>query len=397
MTTMASGKVTINVEAARQELRLALFQKACDEVYAAEGAAFETTLRSLTSLYSSPEALDQVLAAKPNALREAINEVAYRHVFKSMTDLGLDSEVSNKLFAKAKAAGVGCSSFMMQAARGNRNLVAFGMLFHALFGIPVADTMADRVWRLYNGGGFSYYEEVESFDNGLSSLLDETSWQYSEKTSVARVEFPRVVFSQRFARKPQIMLGISGMNMDGGALSLELEAINVTNEGFCFASVPFDIKLHSITISWFAHAYEGGAARPENIVPSASAFQPGDDPAHVVDGNNGSLWHTPWDRSAALPQWIMLDFGGDYPLTGLLYTPRQDGQSAGNILAWSILVSNDGTSFREVASGYWSNDSSPKTITFAETSARYVRLVANAGVEGFASASEVSPIFSGES
>jgi hypothetical protein len=55
-----------------------------------------------------------------------------------------------------------------------------------------------------------------------------------------------------------------------------------------------------------------------------------------------------------------------------------------------VQISLDGTTFSTVASGSWSDDSSIKSVAFTPSVARYVRLVATAGDNGYASAAEIN-------
>ena len=113
---------------------------------------------------------------------------------------------------------------------------------------------------------------------------------------------------------------------------------------------------------------------------------------NAVDGLIDTFWHTEW-LNPSLPQSITLDMGVSSNITGLTYLPRATG-SNGNITAFNVLVSEtpDFESINIHHSDTWLNDDAAKSVTFPEIRGRYVRLVVTAGVNDFASASEISVI-----
>lgn len=392
MTSMLLGKVNVNQEERKKEASQACFEPVFDKVYADRGGMLESEIRERTILFSSPDALDKALSANPNVLRQTIRDIAYQLVFGPEFPDKPRAEAAMMVVQKLGSQYM--SSVVWETLDWKLKLLVYGRLFEGLFGVPVADTICDRVYRIHIPGGAMYGLACYAFESVLWNLLDSVRYTHEEAVESPLRSPLRIRFPRPFARKPQVALGISGLKQSGGAFDVELAAIQVTNEGFSLAGVPYPSALTSITVSWFAAEIE--VSRPEKITASASSFQPCDGPENAIDGANESLWHTPWDLSAALPQWIQLDFGAEYTLAGLLYTPRQSGGPNGIILAWSIEVSSDGENFREVARGDWPEDRAQKQVTFDETSARYVRLLAHAGVGGYASASEVAPLFAGE-
>lgn len=122
---------------------------------------------------------------------------------------------------------------------------------------------------------------------------------------------------------------------------------------------------------------------------TATSEQPSDAAKNAIDGNPSTMWHTKWDGSDKLPQSITLEMPKAVEIDGFNYLPRQSGTN-GMILRYSIEVSEDGKEFTEVAAGNWERNASEKTLSFAPCKARFVRLVAYEGVNGFASAAEIS-------
>ncbi|CAH1193086.1 Beta-galactosidase [Paenibacillus allorhizoplanae] len=113
--------------------------------------------------------------------------------------------------------------------------------------------------------------------------------------------------------------------------------------------------------------------------------------SNVLDGNNGTIWHTQWDGNT-LPQSINLYLGGAYQVTNLKYLPRQSGGN-GIITGYNIYASNDGTNYTQIADGSWNNDKTEKNVQFSSvTTATYVKLEAVQGVNNYASAAEINVI-----
>ncbi len=115
--------------------------------------------------------------------------------------------------------------------------------------------------------------------------------------------------------------------------------------------------------------------------------------SNVLDGDNGTIWHTKWDASNPLPQSITLNLGGAYQVTNLKYLPRQDGSTNGVITGYNIYASSDGTNYTKIASGSWNNDKTEKNVQFsAPTTATYMKLEAVQAANNYASAAEINVI-----
>jgi alpha-L-fucosidase len=97
----------------------------------------------------------------------------------------------------------------------------------------------------------------------------------------------------------------------------------------------------------------------------------------AIDGVNDTTFHSMWEPPGPLPQSITLDLGQIRPDIGWLgATPYADGDSTsatGNVTAYGILTSTDGTEFTEATSGTWVADGKMKAATFGPVAARYVR------------------------
>ncbi|KAI1266019.1 copper radical oxidase [Xylariaceae sp. FL1019] len=117
---------------------------------------------------------------------------------------------------------------------------------------------------------------------------------------------------------------------------------------------------------------------------TADSFQAGNEPANAIDGNSSTFWHTQYNPSdVALPHYLQIDMKKSYVINGLSYTPRQDGNSHGNIGLHAVTVSNDGETWSDpIQYGSYENDASTKDSWFSNTTARYVRLSATSEAEG---------------
>lgn len=129
------------------------------------------------------------------------------------------------------------------------------------------------------------------------------------------------------------------------------------------------------------------------LTATAENYQSGDDPDHVLDEDNGTIWHTVHRDSERATHWIQIELSEGYKVDGLRYLPRQDSGTNGNITGYEVQVSNDGQTFRTVATGTWDGNSEWKLAHFTEEQVKYVRLVATSALptsgNKFASAAEI--------
>ena len=99
--------------------------------------------------------------------------------------------------------------------------------------------------------------------------------------------------------------------------------------------------------------------------------------ANAIDGINDSGQHTMWQATGALPQSITLDLGQILPDVGWLgCTPYASGdttEKTGNVTAYTISISTDGSTFTKATSGTWTADGKMQVATFDPVSARCVR------------------------
>lgn len=110
---------------------------------------------------------------------------------------------------------------------------------------------------------------------------------------------------------------------------------------------------------------------------SADSYEAGNAPSNVLDSNTSTFWHTEYSPvTAALPHSITIDMKKTMNLTGIVYTPRQDGNSNGNIGQHQIYLSPDNKTWSTISLGTFLDDSEVKTIPFSTTQARYLKISA---------------------
>jgi alpha-L-fucosidase len=109
------------------------------------------------------------------------------------------------------------------------------------------------------------------------------------------------------------------------------------------------------------------------------------------DFTKGPRFQTLWQSSTSLPQSVTLNYAAVYDsIDMLMYLPRRDAVTTGNITRYSIFVSTNGTNFTKVDSGSWAGDNEIKRTYFARQKAQYLRFQADAAVGGYAIIGEIS-------
>jgi alpha-L-fucosidase len=79
------------------------------------------------------------------------------------------------------------------------------------------------------------------------------------------------------------------------------------------------------------------------------------DASHAIDGNTETFWHTHMATEQAPPQDFVVDMGAETPVGAFTYLPRQDGVVHGMTDKFRFELSTDGTSWKNVAEGEFSN------------------------------------------
>ncbi|MDN5797962.1 MAG: beta-N-acetylglucosaminidase domain-containing protein, partial [Intrasporangium sp.] len=114
---------------------------------------------------------------------------------------------------------------------------------------------------------------------------------------------------------------------------------------------------------------------------------------NAIDGDTSTFWHTQWSGgSPPPPHQITMDLGATRSVCAVRYLPRQDSAN-GQIKDYEVYASADGTTWgAPVATGFLAAGFGEKWIPFAQTDARYVKLVALTEQHGnpWTTAAEVS-------
>ena len=125
-----------------------------------------------------------------------------------------------------------------------------------------------------------------------------------------------------------------------------------------------DVPLSEVVVSCGDYEPDGGATEG----PASLA----------VDNNTSTMWHTDWNGTSNENHWFQFELTAEYAVDGLRYQPRQTGNENGTITQYEVQVSDDGVTFRTVASGSWAQSRDWKLAEFDAEVVKYVRLVSKA-------------------
>lgn len=136
--------------------------------------------------------------------------------------------------------------------------------------------------------------------------------------------------------------------------------------------------------------------RAKTKVVSVSSFEPGEgEPAHMVDGDPSTFWHSRWSSSEARPPHsVVLDIGKRMRIAGVVCRGRSDGVDHGWIRDCRVFVSRDGKTWGAPAfeGRLETPQDVPRRALFpAPAEGRYVKLVVKSECRGrnFASIAEL--------
>jgi F5/8 type C domain len=124
---------------------------------------------------------------------------------------------------------------------------------------------------------------------------------------------------------------------------------------------------------------------------SASTASAGDPPANAIDGNINTRFST--DTPEAVGQYFQVNLGSAQTFNQV---KLDSGGSTGDFArGYNVETSTNGTTFTSVATG--TGTASPETVTFASTTAQYIRVVitANGGTTNWWSIAEFTAYTSG--
>lgn len=117
----------------------------------------------------------------------------------------------------------------------------------------------------------------------------------------------------------------------------------------------------------------------------------GEPSRHVIDGNVNSIWHTNHTPTVdSLPQSITIHLDSAKSVSKFVYTPRQDLDLDGNVLAYELHAETTSGSDVLIEEGNWADNNNAKSINFEPVEAVAFTLTVNDGHGGFGSAAEIN-------
>jgi endo-alpha-N-acetylgalactosaminidase len=114
--------------------------------------------------------------------------------------------------------------------------------------------------------------------------------------------------------------------------------------------------------------------------------------ANVLDGDLSTIWHTQYNPTVtAYPHWVQLDLHGTYTVDGFGYQDRQSGGPNGRVKDYKVFVSQDGTTWTQVAAGSLVDQPAVQVVDFTPVEAKFVKFEAENALNGqpFAAAAEM--------
>jgi len=123
--------------------------------------------------------------------------------------------------------------------------------------------------------------------------------------------------------------------------------------------------------------------RPAGWMVDADSFEPGEgEPAHAIDGDPRTIWHTAYSASEpTYPHWLRLDFGMEQLVNAIEILPR-GGQSNGRFTQFRVETSDDGNTWKTVKQATAKDSSESFVVTFPPVKTRWLRLVTEKEVSG---------------
>ncbi len=137
----------------------------------------------------------------------------------------------------------------------------------------------------------------------------------------------------------------------------------------------------------FKYSAKGMLPKTDWTIVGFDSEEPSDTPARfAIDGKATTKWIAKWrSKPTPHPHWIAIDLGKTQRIEGLSYLPRIDGPN-GRITKCEVYLSTDGKTWGQpVAKATFAtmtNAPDQEIVKFKPTSARYVKFVSKAAVDG---------------
>lgn len=171
-----------------------------------------------------------------------------------------------------------------------------------------------------------------------------------------------------------------------GPTPLQRDRVMATQQRFGFIIRPAQEKLTqaaNVSASTEAPAFVSGLINrstiPMKVIFASSEEVGAGNATHLVDGNPNTIWHSAYSVTVAKhPHWVDFDLSKEVSFKGISYLPRTDEAGNGDVKDFSISVSDDAKTWKEVHKGSFSyNRGTVQQVLFkAPVKARYVRFTA---------------------
>ena len=171
-----------------------------------------------------------------------------------------------------------------------------------------------------------------------------------------------------------------------GPTPLQRDRVMATQHHFGFIIRPAQEKLTqaaNVSASTEAPAFAPGLINrstiPMKVIFASSEEVGAGNATHLVDGNPNTIWHSAYSVTVAKhPHWVDFDLSKEVSFKGISYLPRTDEAGNGDVKDFSISVSDDAKTWKEVHKGSFSqNRGTPQQVLFkSPVKARYVRFTA---------------------
>ena len=171
-----------------------------------------------------------------------------------------------------------------------------------------------------------------------------------------------------------------------GPTPLQKDRVMATQHHFGFIIRPAQEKLTqaaNVSASTEAPAFAPGLINrstiPMKVIFASSEEVGAGNATHLVDGNPNTIWHSAYSVTVAKhPHWVDFDLSKEVSFKGISYLPRTDEAGNGDVKDFSISVSDDAKTWKEVHKGSFSqNRGTPQQVLFkSPVKARYVRFTA---------------------
>ena len=171
-----------------------------------------------------------------------------------------------------------------------------------------------------------------------------------------------------------------------GPTPLQRDRVMATQQRFGFIIRPAQEKLTqaaNVSASTEAPAFVSGLINrstiPMKVIFASSEEVGAGNATHLVDGNPNTIWHSAYSVTVAKhPHWVDFDLSKEVSFKGISYLPRTDEAGNGDVKDFSVSVSDDAKTWKEVHKGSFSyNRGTVQQVLFkAPVKARYVRFTA---------------------